>query len=323
MEVVSSRDGGETWGRPARILGWCDRPFLAVDGTSGKYRGRLYCNAADGVFTSVDSGKTFGPAVKLERQPGYGPVGCGNAVVLSDGRVAALYNGVRSGPDPGAAGSKRPPAYLAVRISRDGGATFGPERVVFEGPIASLPPSIAAAPRGCPYADDLFVIWKSDEPETGSPVLFSRSSDAGATWKPPVILSEQLGRRQVAQAGTVTHASYLPAIAVNRNGVVGVSWYDTRGLPVKQAGYAIRFRASCDGGSTWLPSVAISVPSTLWTAAVKQKYAQPEEEAGYWRTGPGHTAGLAAAASGIFQALWIDGRTGVRQVFTTAVDVVP
>jgi len=36
---------------------------------------------------------------------------------------------------------------------------------------------------------------------------------------------------------------------------------------------------------------------------------------------PGHTAGLAADANGIFHPLWIDGRTGINQVFTADVTV--
>ena len=84
-----------------------------------------------------------------------------------------------------------------------------------------------------------------------------------------------------------------------------------------------RFRASSDGGKTWLPSVLVSRASTLWTASVRQRYAQPNEEEGYWKSGPGHTVGLAADSKGVFHPLWIDVRTGVRQVFTATVTVSP
>ena len=241
-------------------------------------------------------------------------------MVLSDGRVVALYHGFRAEAGRDAVSTSTPPAYLAVRVSRDGGATFGEESVIAEGQISALPPSVAAGPSGCPYADRLYVVWKTD---AGSRVMCSRSSDGGATWEKPRILSEQADREPDAGAGKIAHLAYLPAIAANKDGVIGVSWYDTRGLPVKQAGYNIRFRASADGGETWLPSVPVSSVSTLWTASVKQRYPKPEEEAGYWRGGPGHTAGLAADAEGVFHPLWIDGRTGIRQVFTATVRVSP
>ncbi len=116
--------------------------------------------------------------------------------------------------------------------------------------------------------------------------MFARSTDGGTTWEKPQVLSEQGDGQAVATVGKVVHSAYLPAIAVNKDGIIGVSWYDTRGLPTKQAGYNTRFRASNDGGRTWLSSVPVSTTATLWTAAVKQRYAQPYEEEGYWTSGP-------------------------------------
>ena len=322
VEVSRSRDGGKSWGPATRIAGWRDRPFVAVDRTNGKFRGRLYCLTADGLFTSTDLGASFAPAVSLERKPGYIPIGSGNVVVLSDGRVVALYNGHLSEAGRASDPADRQPAYLAVRVSRDGGTTFGKEHVIAEGPIANLPPQVAVAPVDSPYADQLHVVWKSDLADACSRVLWARLTDGGTTWERPQVLSEQPNDSADGKVKRILHSAYLPAVAVNKQGVVGVSWYDTRGLPVKQAGYMIRFRALTDGGTTWLPSVRVSTP-TLWTASVKRRYAQPEEEEGYWKSGPGHTAGLAADADGGFHPVWIDGRTGVRQVYSATVAVLP
>ena len=106
----------------------------------------------------------------------------------------------------------------------------------------------------------------------------------------------------------------IPAIAVNREGVVAVSWYDRRGLPKPTVGpgnlippaegYDARLRVSCDGGKTWLPSVRLNqVPMT----------GQLIEARGW--------AGLAASADGRFHAAWIGDSTGRRQVWTAAVVV--
>ena len=67
--------------------------------------------------------------------------------------------------------------------------------------------------------------------------------------------------------------------------------------------------ASIDGGTTWLPSVAVNdVPSTL----SKDSYGS--------RLGwLGDTPGLAADSKGVFHPVWIDNRTGIKQVFTASV----
>jgi hypothetical protein len=106
---------------------------------------------------------------------------------------------------------------------------------------------------------------------------------------------------------------------VSRTGTVGVSWYDTRGLPAEQAGWNLRFRASTDGGPTWLPSIRVSDASTLYTSTLRKKH--PGHGGYYYQ--PGDTGGLTADAAGVFHPLWIDGRTGVPQVFTAAVTVPP
>jgi hypothetical protein len=84
-----------------------------------------------------------------------------------------------------------------------------------------------------------------------------------------------------------------------------VTWYDTRDVPGGK-GWNIRFGASLDGGRTWQRSIRVTEVET--------------------RTGgpadiPGDTAGLAASEGGRFHALWIDGRTRVRQVWTATITV--
>jgi hypothetical protein len=96
----------------------------------------------------------------------------------------------------------------------------------------------------------------------------------------------------------------MPSIAVNKEGVVAVSWYDRRGLAAGTSGYNVRMRTSLDGGASWLPS------------------AQPNEKSCQSSVGSlGDTAGLAADADGSFHPVWIDNQTGTRQVWTATVKV--
>lgn len=104
----------------------------------------------------------------------------------------------------------------------------------------------------------------------------------------------------------------MPALAVNKDGVVAVSWYDRRGLPDVMGerapnygpGCNVRIRLSLDGGNTWQPSVQVNdkpIRASVWELR--------------------DTADLTADAAGVFHAHWIDDQTDVLQVWTAAVEV--
>jgi len=100
----------------------------------------------------------------------------------------------------------------------------------------------------------------------------------------------------------------MPVVAVNRRGVVGVSWYDRRDN-ADNLGYYVMFAASVDGGRTWLPSVRVSAAAHV-----------ADDDT---RKNSGDTAGLAADADGVFHPVWIDNRTGIPQMWTTTVTIRP
>jgi hypothetical protein len=319
VQVARSTDGGRTWQEPTRIPGFHDRPFLTVDTTTGTYAGRLYCATTSGLFVSTDGGQTFGNVCPLPRKPGYIGFSSGNPVVLSDGSVITLYMGVRE-DRTSPASAQTPSGYMAVRRSEDGGATFSEERFLAGFDFTRLHytniPTIAIAP-GTAYRDRLYVVWTDALPDGKTGVMLARSEDRGVTWSSPVLLSEQRTGR-AKQDSSQTYHAFLPCVAVNKAGIVGVSWYDTRGMPPGQAGWNLRFRTSLDGGETWLPSVRVTEVSTLYKRAKGQK--EPAEKREVYIQ-PGHTAGIAADAEGVFHLLWVDRRTGLDQVFTTAIRI--
>jgi hypothetical protein len=166
-------------------------------------------------------------------------------------------------------------------------------------------PQLAADTTSGKHRDRVYAVWTDRVAEgRGEPrIQFSYSKDKGRSWTEPQVLSEQ------APAGEQDYASYLPAIAVNKDGVVAVSWYDRRGLPKGKhrefpPGWNVRLRASLDGGMTWQPSVRVNEKTG------KAPYDQVRD-----------TAGLAADAEGNFHPAWIDDRTGKRQMWTAAVKV--
>jgi hypothetical protein len=108
-----------------------------------------------------------------------------------------------------------------------------------------------------------------------------------------------------------TTDDFVPTLEVNRDGIVGLLWYDRRDNPDNR-GYYARFTASRDGGVTWLPSVRVSAsPFVAGAVAAKSAFA----------ANGGDTAGLTATADGVFHPVWIDDRTGVPQVYTATVTV--
>jgi hypothetical protein len=117
----------------------------------------------------------------------------------------------------------------------------------------------------------------------------------------------------------------MPTLAVNKDGVVGIMWYDRRDRP-NNLGYDVRFSASFDGGDTWTPSVRVSEKpydpeksEPLPLMRMPGGGASATLAISSFQYGGGHTAGLAADAGGTFHPLWIGNSTGTPQLWTAPV----
>ena len=325
VQFTSSHDGGRTWRTSTESPSYEDRPFLAADSDSHTGKDRLYCLSGvpdRALLVSTDHGRTFLPAVSYEF-PIAGEMLNGNCVVASDGSLIHLYESFpgtqeqKTDPDQATHefSSDEPDIPWSIKIVRsvDHGQSFlQPQTIAaFPSPAAAywgLPMLAADAPCAQSHGH-VYAVW-AEEHAGESRVMAAVSRDNGATWSRPVMLSEQTGKKY--------SPIFLPSVAVNRAGVVGVCWYDTRDIPLDQSGWDLRFRASRDGGRTWLPSVRINSMTTLDLKKHRQR-ALPETRFDGIR--PGDTAGLTADASGVFHPVWIDHRTGSLQVWTTTVTV--
>jgi hypothetical protein len=309
-----SPDNGKTWEERGATGQIADRPQIVIDASPGPRRGRLYCNANDNrplFFASEDGGRTIESASLPDAR--FPTVYPSNPVVLADGTVVIAYR--RSGGTNALA----PPA-IAVWRSTDGGKTFSAAthvptawrhaRARSNSGLASYPLLAAGPPRpGAQPAGRLYCVWTDGARRDERCVLISSSDDRGATWQPPLVLSDQpLG----ADAAADWQAD-IPAVAVNKHGVVAVCWYDRRGLPksttsgsgaVTSARYNIRLRVSIDGGDTWLPSVQVN----------EQPGKGDLFEVRFW-------SGLGADTDGRFHPLWIGDATGTGQLWTATVEV--
>ncbi len=337
MLLYRSADGGDSWTGPLPFT-YSDREYIAVDQSAGARRGRVYVVGNGRVgpgagslagFYSTDGGSTFVDS-RVPRLPAT-PV-MGNTVLLSDGTVVALFSAIveRTGAAPG---DDAMHALLRIAVSRDGGASF--EAPVDIAPVALVSgrkgghnntsnlPVLAVDPSSSAYRDRLYVVWPEYK-DGHTSIRMSVSRDRGRTWSAP---------HAVRDAPVQSAADdFMPAIDVNRDGVVGLSWYDRRDR-ADDLGWDVRFAASFDGGDTFQPSVAVSQHGTTFGAddrwILETRTAQPAGQAGTLEVAlntftflGGDTAGLVADAAGTFHPVWVDNSSGIPQVWTAPVRLV-
>ncbi len=338
--VYGSRDGGQTWSRLTTFAQEGDREFLTVD----QPRDRLYIaeryvgTTVDGgvdvplvVSESDDGGRTYQTQVSVasggkDVLAGY-PGG-----VLADGTFATAFS-VLQLPRTEAGDADSGTAMGKIKVLLYNGAVRDRVRVVGVGDLHSCVPwrnsvplpSLAVDTGSAVFAGRLYVAWP-DARSGHCEILLSSSADTGKTWSMPVAIDDDRPGSESNQRPDDFH----PVIAVSPAGVVGVQWYD-RWEAHDNLSWRPRFAASVDGGQTFLSSVGFgnaglsvyqdstqrldvrgSGLASLPVAGVDHIAFGYE---GHGITG-GETAGLAADASGVFHCLWIDNRTGVRQVWT-------
>ena len=100
-------------------------------------------------------------------------------------------------------------------------------------------------------------------------------------------------------------------MAVNKDGIVGVVWYDGRNDPSPIKGsfrcQDIYFTASLDGGETFLPEVKVSTKRSCPVSP------QNVQTALRFPAG-GEYIGMSATPDGSFRILWSDNRAGTYQL---------
>ncbi len=349
MWVYRSDDGGFTWDNGVRA-GNGDHERLGIDYSTGRYAGRMYlaAEAGDGrsanpdsmlravhLWRSEDDGRSWIGPVVVAREPTHG-IAVNALVVLSDGAVALLLNKY---PNP-SRDTVTNAWGLQLAMSTDGGVTFSAPRPIGEQRFGGYavfrrkqragrvdwPGGFDAAvdTRGKRFRDRIYVAYGEERtPDEGGRIVVRWSADRGASWSAP---------RDIVPPNAVSSSQFQPAIAVNTDGAVGVMWFDTRGVT---DGWNLFFSASTDGGETWAPPTRISsAPTIAFTAANNRPVPLVVRQApsgisvamlsafSRWPHG-GDYMGLTADAAGTFHPFWIDGRSGIFEVYTSRIQVVP
>ncbi|MGD8413888.1 MAG: sialidase family protein, partial [Candidatus Latescibacterota bacterium] len=154
---------------------------------------------------------------------------------------------------------------IVVQKSTNGGMTWdNGVGVGYNPPKDQDKEWIAADKTGSVYHNNLYMAWTEfDDLETPSSgdstrIVFSRSTDQGATWSAPIQVGERQGN---CYDGNLTVEGAVPA--VGPNGEIYMAW----------AGYnKIYFDKSLDGGVTWGTDVVIAQQVAGWNFSVPGIY---------------------------------------------------
>jgi hypothetical protein len=247
-----STDGGTSFGAPVMVGAsgttevFDDKPWAAVDTSGGPNDGNLYVcwgQYSPGfvdvrLARSTNGGASFLPSVSIENPEQLGVNMC-QVAVGPNGEVYVAWVAAA-------------PYSVRIRRSDDGGQTFGPARTaaVAETPgrlekclwlvkngSVRVPSTIMLAVD--PGDGDLYVVWTDGRGDHGD-VMIARSHDRGGHWSQPLRVNDD----------STDNDQFLPAVAVDANGVVQVMWYDRR-LDASNLLIDVYAAQSLDGGKTF------------------------------------------------------------------------
>ncbi|MGH9846758.1 MAG: sialidase family protein [Blastocatellia bacterium] len=232
VALVKSLDGGMTW-EPATIVHrlpdtqfrLIDRPWIAVDASSGPRSGAIYVTSMT-VYTqasnrrvylhrSEDGGRTWTSVQLDDATYPVGPyLSYGVPAVTADGQLAVAYLSDRGCGTAGAT------ACLVVATSGDGGQSFV-RRVVTpvyqpQGIRGFRFYSLAADPA----RPGRLALVRMDARNGDADILFRYSTDGGAAWGPDVRVNDDPLNNGVQQD--------IPWVTISPAGVIGVAWLDRR-----------------------------------------------------------------------------------------------
>jgi hypothetical protein len=262
--VYRSAEQGKTWQGPTLIpSNSIDRPAIVATGT--KDETRLYIAAfADGkdtlvvdkaaeasgiaVLESTDRGVSFKTAAFIAHD-NLGHT-ARNPLVLSDGSLLVPYIDFPAGPEHRVSTSR----IYTVR-SEKGSKSFSLPNVVAD--LVLPNPStahFAVDLSGGRFNGRVYAVWNGGDDKQRD-VSVAYSADNGKSWSKAAMLRAQ-------DKGPCTFG----AVAVARDGTVGVAWIQDEKDETKPDCYRLYFSASVDGGATFSqPSVisdAISCPDS-------------------------------------------------------------
>ena len=306
MRVYRSDDGGVAWSSPPYEFGpGFDYPKILYDKSDGdlfvvgsramRVAGRIRHLIV--VSRSRDGGRSFSDSIHLA--PSENVYEAQVPVTLSDGSLIVPF----TEHDHVAGNAPLPARRSWLLVSRDRGATFSEPRLIAEGCGGGGTgwPYLAVDGTQGRYRDRLY--WLCAR-EGLAGVWLRYSDDIGKTWSELVRVDQETER--------TSGAAY--ALAVNREGTIGVMWLSRLENPDPCSW--LFFSASVDGGSSFARPVRVSTEASCPARDPRNAAAHAHRP----RAG-GDYNGLAAAANGLFHLVWGDARDGIYRLRHATVQV--
>lgn len=311
-----STDGGHSWNETPQRLGYYHdgpRTTLHKDGSVYIASHKSVADMDNNRRTAIYTGRSIKNGQYIETTGQLIPSNLNLAVdgitTLSDGTLVIIYQDFQrhvKGPQRDKNGKWR--GVLEKRrewliTSKDKGKTFSFPKMMTEA-CFDRANGLAADQTNGTYQDRLYSACGGDK---GKTILFmySKGEHKGDYWSDAtaIELPESLqGERRD------------PHIAVNKDGIVAISWLDSRDKP--SGCFSPYIAISSDGGESF--SKPQRVGSEL--SCANEKAGKHVYESGRWSWG-GDYFGLTAAADGRFHVLWSDARSGKFELMTAAVSV--
>ena len=228
-----------------------DKPWIAVDNSTSKSSGTVYASwthftaTSDMIFVShsTDHGATWSKPIQINPDSQNGAVQGSQVAVGPAGEVYVAYEVFL--------GSTGDQGQHFIAESTNGGASFGKTVAmtpIFNNLSFSAPyrdntfPALAVSPvSGNAFIYDVY----TDQPGTNSRTAFVRSTLPAAltSFTSPISIND-----------VTTGQRLMPAVAVDSNGVVNISWFDTRGSSGTVTLLDIFATYTKDEGSTFAPN---------------------------------------------------------------------
>jgi hypothetical protein len=210
--------GGSSWTfqRLTWTSGDSSYPSIAVD--SNNHIFVVWEDASPGnieiYFKKSTNGGTSWTTKRLSWNSGYSKYPC--IAVDSSDNIFLVWHDSSQGNNE-----------IFFKKSTDGGSSWMTKRITWNSGISDQA-SVAAHSSG-----NIYVVWREHTPGNAE-VYFQRSTNGGTSWTT---------KRLTWNAGM----SLRPDIALDSNGYIHVTWYDT-----SQGDYEIFYKKSTDNGTSWI-----------------------------------------------------------------------